>query len=1147
MFAEELSGNASKKRAAAARARRKQLKEEQARKAKQKQQSSSTTTVATPVVTTAPSTTTTTASSNNDTVKEALEQRKIRTQSKLRLSSILTIQSLVRTTLSNSKLYLAECTILDKRLSDLSTLYGILKQQEKEYVCPPSLVSALTTQLLFILYFSKRGKSKEPKLSRENVQRLEKILTLVIIPGLQPSSQHIHPLETWIQSSHGTLRLQRLLQACFELYTLPHSYYAKNEIQTVTSFLHSVLLPLHSSEVTTFCKTLVLGQNEFNLILLLRRVLVKYTGTSSDSYLPPNAEDLREKSISTKDKERATLLWNLVLSVIDSTPHKEVYYAQMVKDIFTIPLLTWKIPLTSLVSSSSPKFLSMISSFASQNATLLERGEIVQVVEQYDVPITVCPAPPILCLTANVVQMGRFCGCVGGTAGEFDFSAATIYFSFLSILLDVIPLGTFSSRQNAVEWVPSHTTPSTNDSTQKQPTSSAHYAPIVLSPIILDQCRILLLDSYIRQLFSTAIMPSSDINKILITKNEVDVKHEKDLQGVGGSSASALAAKEAMVDRSKSFWQRSAWAKQISKKVSSLLSGDASSKSSDTTATTEKKGGGKLMNTSSISRSLAHGKGGYNSITTKTMLDKLSFASSDNTKQSAVSSYNVQFLFALCRSYSVILARWGGGGKEDIVNRVSPSSKRSSGGGGDASSKPEPCVLSLLNVICFGTNIVPALWSIIQSDPRVYGDLYGVIDSEKRDLPIRSLHCRPRCNNKNGDNGNIGAILLFMFVSCLSHILIITDDVEIFDMDKPLPMHQIRRCILLLKKLLYRACCVDDTKRLIPSSTDGNEEPSGATTTTSSRQLESHSFGLALITASSKTMRDLYDRSSRRPLCVPKLWLVEDLLEKDLRRCKEFQDYTSLLTNTPVLRVCPYLVSFKRRLKLFERIVTTNRTLTQGSNDTHNLRPGVMVRIMRGRVLEDGLIHLNNLGRNMRQRIVVQYISEAGTRESGVDVGGLFKEFWTDLSNIAFDPNYALFRATEGSGNCLYPNPSSRAAHGSDNVILFEFLGRILGKALYEGITIQPQFSHFFLSFLRGDYNFLHMLPDLHTMDPQLYNNLMFLKTYEGDAADLCLTFTIANDDFGGNKEVPLIPNGADVEVTNLNKQRYIGGCLVVK
>ena len=125
----------------------------------------------------------------------------------------------------------------------------------------------------------------------------------------------------------------------------------------------------------------------------------------------------------------------------------------------------------------------------------------------------------------------------------------------------------------------------------------------------------------------------------------------------------------------------------------------------------------------------------------------------------------------------------------------------------------------------------------------------------------------------------------------------------------------------------------------------------------------------------------------------------------------------------------------------------------------------------------------------------------------------------------------------------MYPNPSARAAHGSDSIILFEFLGRILGKALYEGITIKPQFAHFFLSFLRGEYNFLHMLPDLATMDQTLYNNLMFLKTYDGDAEDLALTFTVANDDFGTNKEIELIPNGSQVDVTNANKHRYIGKC----
>jgi ubiquitin-protein ligase E3 C len=123
----------------------------------------------------------------------------------------------------------------------------------------------------------------------------------------------------------------------------------------------------------------------------------------------------------------------------------------------------------------------------------------------------------------------------------------------------------------------------------------------------------------------------------------------------------------------------------------------------------------------------------------------------------------------------------------------------------------------------------------------------------------------------------------------------------------------------------------------------------------------------------------------------------------------------------------------------------------------------------------------------------------------------------------------------------MYPSPASRAAHGSEHITLFEFLGRILGKALFEGITIRPQFAHFFLSFLRGDYNYFHMLPDLSTMDPQLHNNLMFLKNYDGDAEDLCLTFTVANDDFGGNTEVPLVPNGSDLAVTNTNKQRYIG------
>lgn len=189
---------------------------------------------------------------------------------------------------------------------------------------------------------------------------------------------------------------------------------------------------------------------------------------------------------------------------------------------------------------------------------------------------------------------------------------------------------------------------------------------------------------------------------------------------------------------------------------------------------------------------------------------------------------------------------------------------------------------------------------------------------------------------------------------------------------KPLPIHQLRRCIVLIKKLLYRACCLDDIHE-------------------ASTSVQSNHVGLALISASSKLQNELYTRSSRRLLCAPKLWIEKDLLEEDLRKCRTHSDYITLLS-TPVCRLCPFLISFKRRLKLFERIVATNREDIQGSNEQRNLKPGITVKVMRGRVLEDGLAHLNKLGRNMRQRIVISYISEAGARETGIDVGGLFKE-----------------------------------------------------------------------------------------------------------------------------------------------------------
>jgi ubiquitin-protein ligase E3 C len=142
---------------------------------------------------------------------------------------------------------------------------------------------------------------------------------------------------------------------------------------------------------------------------------------------------------------------------------------------------------------------------------------------------------------------------------------------------------------------------------------------------------------------------------------------------------------------------------------------------------------------------------------------------------------------------------------------------------------------------------------------------------------------------------------------------------------------------------------------------------------------------------------------------------------------------------------------------------------------------------------------------------------------------------WTDLANEIFDPNFGLWSLTPE--NLQYPNPNSSMVHGRDHLRLFEFVGKVLGKALFEQIVVQPKFAHFFLSKLLGNPNQLNDLPSL---DVELYKNLMFLKTYEGDAGDLCLDFTIADHAFGQQKEVELVPGGKHIEVNNFNKLKYI-------
>ena len=65
---------------------------------------------------------------------------------------------------------------------------------------------------------------------------------------------------------------------------------------------------------------------------------------------------------------------------------------------------------------------------------------------------------------------------------------------------------------------------------------------------------------------------------------------------------------------------------------------------------------------------------------------------------------------------------------------------------------------------------------------------------------------------------------------------------------------------------------------------------------------------------------------------------------------------------------------------------------------------------------------------------------------------------------------------------------------------------QVLGKAMYEGILIEPRFALHFLNKLLGNENHFD---EMRLLDKDVYKNLLFVKEFEGDFEDLGLCFDV--------------------------------------
>lgn len=280
-----------------------------------------------------------------------------------------------------------------------------------------------------------------------------------------------------------------------------------------------------------------------------------------------------------------------------------------------------------------------------------------------------------------------------------------------------------------------------------------------------------------------------------------------------------------------------------------------------------------------------------------------------------------------------------------------------------------------------------------------------------------------------------------------------------------------------------------------------------------------------------------------------------------------------------ILRNMPFIIPFDVRVKIFRKLVIVDKTRRRnGMVEAEQWRLQIMnelrdpnrlgrhhAKVRRGKVFEDAFDQFYELRDGLKEPIQITFVDQFDIPEAGIDGGGVTKEFLTSVTKEAFTDDLSLFVAN--SKNALYPNPMAldqRQEKLRESGLMpdteewretvanllaqYEFLGRIIGKCLYEGILIDVVFAGFFLlkwAAAAADSGYRANINDLREFDEELYNGMMRLKNYPGDVSDLGLDFTIEDQVSLPNEPTRivtrnLIPNGDKTTVTNENKLLYI-------
>lgn len=163
----------------------------------------------------------------------------------------------------------------------------------------------------------------------------------------------------------------------------------------------------------------------------------------------------------------------------------------------------------------------------------------------------------------------------------------------------------------------------------------------------------------------------------------------------------------------------------------------------------------------------------------------------------------------------------------------------------------------------------------------------------------------------------------------------------------------------------------------------------------------------------------------------------------------------------------------------------------------------LQLNVRRARVFEDSFLYLN---RKTGEQIKNGKLSVRFYDEEGVDAGGLTREWFQILARQMFNPNYALFQPCAADKLTYQPNKASWV--NPEHLSFFKFVGRVIGKAIYDGRLLDAYFARSLYRQILGkpvDYK------DVEWVDPEYYNSLCWIL--ENDPTVLDLTFSVEGDE----------------------------------